>query len=152
MRTLTPTVVILSLIPFSLYASGQSNSGGLAERVAELEAQVEVLAAALQETQEILQLVHVETELMDGLPGPHWIIEGVHVRSGLGQTQPRACPGGDPDCISSNHLGNLIVGYNEVPPRSHPSTPECTTWLWGRGMITPAAAGSLRVATSGTHA
>jgi hypothetical protein len=69
MRTLIPTVVILSLIPFSLYASGQSNSGGLAERVAELEAQVEVLAAALQETQEILQLVHVETELMDGLPG-----------------------------------------------------------------------------------
>ena len=120
MRTLIPTVVILSLIPFSLYASGQSNSGGLAKRVAELEAQVEVLAAALQETQEILQLVHVETELMEGLPGPHWIIEGVnvHVRSGLGQTQPRACPGGDPDCISSNHLGNLMVGYNEVRPHS----------------------------------
>jgi hypothetical protein len=69
MRTLIPTVVILSLIPFSLYASGQSNSDRLAERVAELEAQVEVLAAALQETQEILQLVHVETELMDGPPG-----------------------------------------------------------------------------------
>jgi hypothetical protein len=37
MRTLVLSVVLLSLIPFSLYASARSNSGGLAERVAELE-------------------------------------------------------------------------------------------------------------------
>ena len=121
MRTLALilTVALFSLIPFSLYASGRSNSGGLAKRVAELEAQVEALTAAMQEAQEILQFVHVETEEIRGVRGPHWIIEGanVHVRSGLGQTYARTCPGGSPgSCVSSNHLGSLIVGYNELPP------------------------------------
>jgi hypothetical protein len=118
MRTLILTVVILSLIPFSLFASARSNSGGLPERVAELEAQVEVLATALQEAQEILQFVRVETEVINGLLPPHLIIEGanVHVRSGLGSTYPGACPAGQTGCISSNHLGNLIVGYNELTP------------------------------------
>lgn len=76
MRTLIPTVRLRSLIPFSLYASARSNSGGFAARVAQLEAQV----AAMEE---ILQFVRVETERMDGLTGPHWIIEeaNVHVRS-----------------------------------------------------------------------
>jgi hypothetical protein len=118
MRTLILSVVLLSLIPFSLYASTRSNSGGLAERVAELEAQVDVLAAALQEAQEILQFVHVETEEVKGLAGPHWIIEGanVHVRSGRGNTfddcgfrEPNF-----PNCESLTGLGNLIVGYNEI--------------------------------------
>jgi hypothetical protein len=123
MRTLIPTVVILSLIPFSLFASARSNSGGLAKRVAELEAQVEVLAAALQQAQEILQYVHIRTEEIGGLRGPHWIIEGanVHVWSGLGSTYPQICPPGPPgSCVSSNNLGNLIVGYNEVPPLRPP--------------------------------
>ena len=86
MRTLILSVVLLSLIPFSLFASARSNSGGLPERVAELEAQVEVLAAALQEAQEILQYVRVETEEINFLAGPHWIIAGanVHVRTGSG--------------------------------------------------------------------
>ena len=70
MRTLIPIVIILSLIPFSLFASARSDSGGLPERVAELEAQVGVLAAALQEAQEILQYVRVETEEINGLAGP----------------------------------------------------------------------------------
>jgi hypothetical protein len=122
MRTLFPIVVVLTLIPFSLYASGQSNSGGLPERVAELEAQVEVLAAALQETQEILQFVRVETERINGLRGPHLIIEGtnVHVRSGSGSTNPRICVPGDPDCLLGVGLGNLVVGYNEVSPSRPP--------------------------------
>jgi hypothetical protein len=70
--------------------------------------------------------VHVETEWINGQPGPHWIIEGanVHVRSGLGQTYPRICPAGRPGgCISNNHLGNLIVGYNEVSPSRPPFRP-----------------------------
>jgi len=97
MRTLVPTVVLLSLIAFSLYASARSDSGGLPERVAELEAQVEVLAAALQNAQEILQYVHVETEVINNLAGPHWIIEGanVHVRSGSGSTHDD-CWSGEP--------------------------------------------------------
>jgi hypothetical protein len=117
MRTLILTVVLLSLIPFSLYASARSNSGGLAERVAELEAQVEALAAAVQQAQEILQFVRVETREMNYLAGPHLIIEGanVHVRSGSGSTSD-ACGSRDPDfpnCESLTGLGNLIVGYND---------------------------------------
>jgi hypothetical protein len=125
MRILTPALVIF-LIPISLYASAQSNSGGLPERVAELEAQVEVLAAALQQAQEILQYVRVETDEMNGLTGPHWIIEGtnVHVRSGSGDTT-EGCRWRDPDypnCESLTGLGNLIVGYNErYPVRGLPS-------------------------------
>jgi hypothetical protein len=132
MRTLILTVVLLSLIPFSLYASGQSNSGGLPERVAELEAQVGVLAVALQEAQEILQFVRVETEEMDGLTGPHWIIEGanVHVRSGSGRTSD-GCEPRDPDypnCESLTGLGNLMVGYNQpVRPRDPPGLPNIRT-------------------------
>ncbi len=108
------TVALLFLIPFSLYASARSNSGGLPERVAELEAQVEVLAAALQEAQEILQYVRVETEEINRLDGPHWIIEGanVHVRSGFGGTSD-GCSLTEPNCASLTGLGNLIVGYNE---------------------------------------
>jgi hypothetical protein len=128
MRTLIPTVVLLSLIPFSLFASARSNSGGLPERVAELEAQVEriteleaqveILAAALHEAQEILQYVRVETGEIVGVTGPHWIIEGanVHIVSGIPRTYGLVCPGGSSGwCVSSNGLGNLIVGYNEFP-------------------------------------
>ena len=110
MRTLILTVVLLSLIPFSLYASSRSNAGGLAERVAELEAEVAELSA-------VLQFVYVEEEVINGLAGPHWIIEGanVHVRSGSGLTRD-GCGPSDPDfpnCESLTGLGNLIVGYNE---------------------------------------
>jgi hypothetical protein len=125
MRTLVPTAVLLSLIPFSLYASARSNSGGLPERVTELEAQVEVLTSALQEAQEILQFMRVETEIIDGLVPPHLIIEGanVHVRSGYGSTV-EGCLSRDPDfpnCESLTGLGNLIVGYNErFPARGLP--------------------------------
>jgi hypothetical protein len=126
MRIPILTVAVLILIPISLYASARSNSGGLAERVAELEAQVEVLAAALQEAQEILQFVYVETKEMDGLTGPHWIIEGanVHVRSGYGNTN-EDCEEFHPDypnCESLTGLGNLVVGYNErFPVRGFPT-------------------------------
>ena len=122
MRTLVLTVVLLSLIPFSLYASARSNSGGLAERVADLEAQVEELAAALAEAQEILQFVYVETDEIRGVTGPHWIFEGVnvHVRSGSGNTHDSCDSLHDPDfpnCESLTGLGNLIIGYNEpLPP------------------------------------
>ncbi len=125
MRTLILTVVLLSLIPFSLYASARPNSGGLAERVAELEAQVEEFSA-------ILQFVYVETEEINGLAGPHWIIEGanVHVRSGSGLTSDdcSASAPNFPVCESLTGLGNLVVGYNgELPFRSHGDAIEIRT-------------------------
>jgi hypothetical protein len=124
MRTLILSAALLSLIPFSLHASTQSNSGGLANRVAELEAQVEILAAALQQAQEILQYVRVETEEIRGVTGPHWIIEGVniHVQSGSGGTHD-GCGHRDPsypNCEILTGLGNLIIGYNEYDSL-HPS-------------------------------
>ena len=117
MRIVILTVLLLSLIPFSLYASGRSNSGGLAERVAELEAQVEELSA-------ILEFVHVETGEINRLAGPHWIVEGanVHVRSGSGETGD-GCNIDDPNCESLTGLGNLIVGYNEKARRGGDPSP-----------------------------
>ncbi|MCH7644340.1 MAG: hypothetical protein IH974_05835 [Myxococcales bacterium] len=110
MRTLILTIALLFLVPISLYASAQPNSGSLAGRVAELEAQV----AAMEE---ILQYVRVETEDMIFLAGPHLIFEGVnvHVRSGSGGTSD-GCGRREPDypnCESLTGLGNFIVGYNE---------------------------------------
>ncbi len=88
---------LIGLIPV-----GASAQGGLATRVAQLEAQVAALAdleakvaaleVALVEVQAILEFVRVESESINGLAGPHWIVEGanVHVRSGSGSTHP--CP------------------------------------------------------------
>jgi len=114
MRTLT--ISLLFLVPVLLCASAQPNSGGLAKRVAELEAQLEELSA-------ILEFVYVETGSINGLGGPHLIFEGVnvHVRSGSGNTYPRICVPGHPNCLIGAGLGNLVVGYNEMPPSPTPS-------------------------------
>jgi hypothetical protein len=100
-----------SIPAFALISTGASGpERGLANRVTELEAQVEVLSA-------ILQFVRVETEEINGLTGPHWIIEGVnvHVQSGSGLTTDGCGPiePDFPNCESLTGLGNLIVGYNE---------------------------------------
>jgi hypothetical protein len=137
MRTRILTVLLLSLIPFSLYASARSDSGGLPERVAELEAQV----AAMEE---ILQFVYVETGEINYLAGPHLIIEGanVHVRSGSGNTVD-GCEldsPGFPNCESLTGLGNLIVGYNERAPR------------WGRPLPREIRTGSHNLVVGDLHA
>jgi len=108
MRTLK--ILLLVIAPIILCGFFWSSARGLAIRVAELEAQVEELSA-------ILEFVHVETGNINGLTGPHWIIEGanLHVRSGAGQTD-EFCEIGAPDfpnCENLTGLGNLIVGYNE---------------------------------------
>ena len=99
-------LLLVVLIP----AAESAQKDGLAARVAQLEAQV----AAMEE---ILQFVYVEEEEINGVAGPHWIIEGanVHVRSGSGETSD-GCPSIPPEpglCQSLTGLGNLIVGYNE---------------------------------------
>jgi len=62
MRTVTLVLAIL-LLPFIFGSRGQP------ARVAELEAQVDVLTAALQEAQEVLQFVRVVDDEMSGLIG-----------------------------------------------------------------------------------
>jgi hypothetical protein len=110
MRSLGIALAIALFLVTLIPAAGSAQEGGLAARVAELEAQV----AALEE---ILQFVHVETEKVNFLAGPHLIIEGanVHVRSGSGNTVDDCGTGspGFPNCGSLTGLGNLIVGYNE---------------------------------------
>jgi hypothetical protein len=98
----------ISFFLTGLIPVGASAQGGLATRVAQLEAQVAALEA-------ILQFVRVEPEGINGLAGPHWIFEGVnvHVRSGSGSTHPCSDV---PVCAESSGLGNLVVGYNEAIP------------------------------------
>ncbi len=105
MRSLGVSIAISSLL-MGMIPVAASAQGGLATRVAQLEAQI----AALEE---ILQFVHVDPKTINGLAGPHWIFEGVnvHVRSGTGSTHGPCSD--DPGCARSRGLGNLLVGYNE---------------------------------------
>lgn len=72
------------------------------DRIDKLERKIKKLEAKLQ-------YVDVIKDPLNGLTGPHMLIEGcnVHVRSGSGSTSDsKGAPLG---------LGNLIVGYNEDP-------------------------------------
>jgi hypothetical protein len=110
MRSLGISLAFALFLVVLIPVAESAQKGGLAARVAQLEEQV----AAMEE---ILQFVYVEEERINGLAGPHWIIEGanVHVRSGSGDTAD-GCPPipSEPGlCQSLTGLGNLIVGYNE---------------------------------------
>ena len=109
MRWIKISLVVMISVIVVVPRSALAEQGRLGKRVAQLEAQV----AALEE---ILQFVRVESEPINGLAGPHWIVEGanVHVRSGSGSTHG---PCLDPSvCADSRGLGNLVVGYNEGFP------------------------------------
>jgi len=76
----------------------------LEERVAELEqGRLEALER-ISDLEETLACARMEEREINGLLGPHLIIEGcnVHVRSSTGMTE------------TTNGLGNLIVRYNEL--------------------------------------
>ena len=111
MRTLGISLAFALFLVALIPAAESAQKDGLAARVAQLEAQVAVM-------EEILQFVYVETEEINGLAGPHWIVEGanVHVRSGSGSTNFRICHPSGPGCGPGTGLGNLVVGYNELPP------------------------------------
>ncbi len=107
-------------------ADGQLNAqvGGLATQIGSLQSslfaeQSARLAAdadlqsrleASQVPENLLDLagyVSLETDVFDGIAGPHIIFTGanLHIRSGSGRTDDFGAPTG---------LGNLIVGYNEL--------------------------------------
>ncbi|MCC6699046.1 MAG: hypothetical protein IT365_25710, partial [Candidatus Hydrogenedentes bacterium] len=84
---------------------------GLAAAQSELGSVMADLAtvqATLAEAQTKLTHMSIEEGALNGLNGPHLIIEGcnVHVRSGSGDTE---------DAEGLTGLGNLIIGYNEPP-------------------------------------
>jgi hypothetical protein len=68
-------------------------------------------AEEVQKLKLLLQHIRMDINDLNGLAGPHIIIEGanVHVQSGYGATDDRI--GGEP-----SGWGNLIIGYNEVSP------------------------------------
>ena len=87
-------VVAVCLIVSPVWAKDQSEK--LKERIAQLEEKVAALEAKLQ-------YLHVVEEAINGLAGPHVIIEGANliILNGSGQTD------------ISNGLGNLLMGYND---------------------------------------
>ena len=118
---------ILGLIAFG-FTSLTAHADGLALGNADLEARIAVLeslviqlqaqidgnATAITATEDTLQYVSVIDGELNGVAGPHFIIEGanVHVRSGAGSTSEQ-CRGQDFACPRRTGLGNLIIGYNE---------------------------------------
>jgi hypothetical protein len=121
------SVLILTTSPL-LLADGDET--GIAHRVAALEAQVAVLM-------DLLQYVSVQQGEIDGLAGPHFIIEGanVHIRSGSGRTLDACASSAPPyDCLSG--LGNLTVGYNEAYFFDPCTGEDCPTRTGSHNIIT----------------
>ena len=69
---------------------------------------LEARVAALEAAEALSQFVRVEMGTINGLAGPHLVIEGanLHILSGSGSTD---------DSGTLTGLGNLLVGYNEEP-------------------------------------
>ena len=76
--------------------------------LADLLAQVDALQARVETLEDLTQFQIVVPGEINGLAGPHLIFERVnlHILSGSGSTDDGGSPSG---------LGNLVVGYNEVP-------------------------------------
>jgi hypothetical protein len=102
----------------------QAQTDQIAQALQELRAQVEILTTALegaqqtiqtlqQQVEQLTQFIRVEESDLNGMKGPHIIIEGanLHIRSGSGATDE------DGNLIG---LGNVIIGYNELPLRLDP--------------------------------
>jgi hypothetical protein len=100
---LASVIFVTALVPIFGCPTGGQGQSNLTSRVETLEGQVAALNAKLAN-------VRVVQGDINGLAGPHLIIEGcnLHVRDGDGPP--------DDDVIVLNGLGNLIVGYNELPP------------------------------------
>lgn len=114
------------LVGIVLYGSMSLNASaqGLVLETAELEKRIEALEA-------VLQYVTVVDGEINGVAGPHFIIEGanVHVRSGAGSTG-EGCNGlnaTDPNCGNRSGLGNLIIGYNEPRPAAWDPENRCAS-------------------------
>ncbi len=91
--------ISLTLLAGSLHAN---------ETNAELQAEIIALqkqVAILQPLVALAPYIHFDAGMENGLPGPHITFSGVnvHINNGIGTT------------ASSNSLGNLIIGSDELP-------------------------------------
>lgn len=104
--------------------AGQAQTDQITQALQDLQAQVEVLTTALEDAQQTIQtlqqqveqltqFMRVEESDLNGMKGPHLIIEGanLHIQSGSGATDE----GGN--LIG---LGNVVIGYNELPLTLNP--------------------------------
>lgn len=75
----------------------------LQQTVKDLETELLLTQATVEDLQDKLAYVSIEEGEINGLAGPHVLFEvaNVHIRNGLTAT------------ITTNGLGNLVVGYNE---------------------------------------
>ena len=98
----------------ALQAQIDGNATAITSTGNALQAQIDGNATAITATEDTLQYVSVIDGELNGVAGPHFIIEGanVHVRSGAGSTSEQ-CRGQDFACPRRTGLGNLIIGYNE---------------------------------------
>jgi len=120
------------IICINVYAANGDNNGlkhrveALEALVIDLQAQIGANNGAAAANAEKLQHVSVVYGDINGVAGPHFIIEGtnVHVRSGAGTTA-EGCDGFDFDCAGRTGLGNLIVGYNEPREDFFGTAPDC---------------------------
>jgi hypothetical protein len=96
-------------------------------QVAELKAQVAAVQSqsnALKPLVGLAPYVRLDLSTINGVIGPHVIFEGVnvHVRSGMGPVPDiieaysfNAASGAFGTALYTNGLGNLIIGYDELP-------------------------------------
>jgi hypothetical protein len=104
---LAATAWLLQPAPITAQGQGQGQGqggGGLQQRLADLEEELLLTQEVLLDLQETLAHVRMEEGELNGLAGPHLIIEGcnLHVRNAAEFTD------------EINGTGNLIVGYNEI--------------------------------------
>ena len=106
---LASVILVTALVPILGCPTESQGQSDLTSRVETLEGQVAALNASLQALEAKLANVSVVQGEINGLAGPHLIIEGInlHVRDGSGSTD---------DNKALNGLGNLIIGYNELSP------------------------------------
>jgi hypothetical protein len=96
----------------------QASNASLQATVSSLQAAIAGLQGTLEgglaTLQALLTYIKVQDGALNGVSGPHVIIEGanLHVRSGSGQTE------------DATNLGNVFIGYNE--PRLTAGAPDVT--------------------------
>jgi hypothetical protein len=103
------SMLALSLLAIVASAHGQTRAqfDALQSQVATLQKQVAALQA--NKALALAPFVSVDLNPQLGVPGPNITFKGanIHIVNGLGVTGSSS--------YSSNGLGNLIVGYDEVP-------------------------------------
>jgi hypothetical protein len=111
---LVERIEALESLVVQLQSQINNSNTAIAENAADISTNGDSIAA----NDDVLQYANVVDGEINGVSGPHFIIEGanVHVRSGAGSTGEGCFAGNATDCPSRTGLGNLIVGYNEPRP------------------------------------